>query len=81
MLESCFNTDLVTEITLQPVRIYPGVEICQIFYHTISGDVTDYHSDKYQNNQDIQPSLLFKELQQPSRDLQMRLAFGQELSE
>ena len=45
---------------VQPVRIYPGVQICQIFYHAIEGAVTEYHSDKYQNNRDIQPSLLFK---------------------
>ena len=42
---------------VQPVRVYPGVAICQIFYHEISGDVTEYCS-KYQNNRDIQPSLL-----------------------
>jgi dCTP deaminase len=47
---------------VQPVRIYPGVSICQIFYHEICGDVTEYRSNKYQNNRDIQPSLLYKEL-------------------
>ncbi len=65
---------------VQPVRVYPGVSICQIFYHQICGEVREYRSDKYQNNHDIQPSLLFKELE-PKRDPQMRLAFGQELSE
>ncbi len=65
---------------VQPVRIYPDVPICQIFYHTISGEVTKYQSDKYQNNQDIQPSLLFKEFEEEA-DPQMRLSFGQELSE
>ncbi|ASV76227.1 Deoxycytidine triphosphate deaminase [Thermogutta terrifontis] len=47
---------------IQPVRIYPGVPICQIFYHEIKGEYEEYKSDKYQDNQDIQPSLLFKEL-------------------
>ena len=47
---------------VQPVRIYAGVSICQIFYHDICGSFTEYSSDKYQNNTDIQPSLLFKEL-------------------
>lgn len=65
---------------IHPIRIYPGVPICQIFYHTLQGDITEYRS-KYQNNQDIQPSFLYKEWQQPPRDTQMRLAFGQELSE
>lgn len=60
---------------IQPVRIYPGVPICQIFYHTVQGEITEYHSDKYQNNRDIQPSMLFKEWQ-AERDPQMRLSFG-----
>lgn len=47
---------------VQPVRIYPNVPICQIFYHEIAGNIQEYSSDKYQNNQDIQPSLLFQEL-------------------
>ena len=46
---------------VQPIRIYPGVEICQIFYHTIEGEYVNYASSKYQNNQGIQPSLLYKE--------------------
>jgi len=65
---------------VQPVRIYPGVSICQIFYHQLHGDVTEYQSDKYQNNHDIQPSLLFREMK-PDHDPQMRLAFGQEVSD
>ena len=48
---------------VHPVRIYPGIEICQIFYHTIEGDFEPYASGKYQNNQGIQPSLLYKEFQ------------------
>jgi dCTP deaminase len=62
---------------VQPVRIYAGVPICQIFYHQIIGDYTNYCSNKYQNNHDIQPSLLFKELNpdlQP--DPQLQLSFG-----
>lgn len=62
---------------IHPVRIYPGVPICQMIYHTVEGEVTDYSSDKYQNNSDIQPSLLYKEWL-AKRDPQMRLSFGQE---
>lgn len=63
---------------VQPVRVYPGVPICQIFYHQIFGDVTEYCSDKYQHNRDIQPSLLFKELSPAeSHDRQLKL-FGVE---
>jgi dCTP deaminase len=62
---------------IQPVRVYPGVPICQIFYHQILGDITEYRSDKYQNNSDIQPSMLFKEWQ-AQKDPQLRLAFGRD---
>lgn len=48
---------------VQPIRIYPEVEICQIYYHTIEGDYKKYISGKYQNNKDIQPSLLFKDFE------------------
>ncbi len=48
---------------VQPVKIYPNVEICQIYYHSIYGDYEKYNSGKYQNNTDIQPSLLYKEFQ------------------
>lgn len=66
---------------VQPIRIYPGVPICQIFYHCINGSFTGYASDKYQHNRDIQPSLLFKELNPESeQDRQLKLEFGVELS-
>ncbi len=62
---------------VQPVRIYPGVAICQIFYHEIGGTFDPYTSDKYQHNTDIQPSLLFKELAPEGEDdPQMELPFG-----
>lgn len=46
---------------VQPIRVYPGVEICQIFYHTIEGTFDSYQSNKYQNNQGIQPSMMYKD--------------------
>lgn len=48
---------------VQPIRIYPGAEICQIFYHSIEGDYVRYASNKYQNNQGIQPSLMYKDFE------------------
>lgn len=48
---------------IQPVIIYPDVEICQIYYHTIEGDFEKYSSGKYQNNTGIQPSLLYKDFE------------------
>ena len=44
---------------VQPIRIYAGVEICQIYYHLIMGEYEKYSSGKYQNNSGIQPSLLY----------------------
>lgn len=48
---------------VQPIRIYAGIEICQIFYHSIEGPFDIYRSTKYQHNQSIQPSLLFKDFE------------------
>jgi len=62
---------------IQPVRVYAGVPICQIFYHDLRGEITEYDSDKYQHNTDIQPSLLFRELDPDGDDdPQMTLPFG-----
>jgi dCTP deaminase len=48
---------------IQPVKIYPMVEICQIYYHAIEGEYQKYNSGKYQNNTGIQPSLLYKDFE------------------
>lgn len=51
---------------IQPVKIYPSVEICQVYYHTIEGEIKNYSSQKYQNNRGIQSSLLFKDFKNES---------------
>tara|TARA_B100001250_G_C19612346_1_gene705533 strand:- start:372 stop:899 length:528 start_codon:yes stop_codon:yes gene_type:complete len=48
---------------VQPIKIYSGLEICQIFYHTIDGDYDLYQSKKYQGNQGVQPSKLYKDFE------------------
>ena len=48
---------------VQPIRIYPEVEICQIYYHSIEGKYDEYCSGKYQNNEGVQPSLLYKDFE------------------
>lgn len=48
---------------VQPVKIYPNVEICQIYYHTIEGGYDEYESGKYQKNDDVQPSMLYKDFE------------------
>uniref|UniRef100_UPI00403F6C9E dCTP deaminase n=1 Tax=Lentilactobacillus hilgardii TaxID=1588 RepID=UPI00403F6C9E len=44
---------------LMPVRIYGGVDICQIYYHTIDDIQNAYNHGKYANNQGIQPSKMY----------------------
>jgi dCTP deaminase len=48
---------------VQPIKIYPEVEICQIYYHSVEGEYDNYSSGKYQNNEGVQPSLLYKDFQ------------------
>jgi dCTP deaminase len=53
---------------VQPVRIYPMAEICQIYYHTIRGDFERYGDGKYQDNTDIQPSLSYRDFEGAEED-------------
>jgi len=46
---------------IQPVRIYAGMEIGQIFYHTLDGDGGSRYNGKYQNQTLPEPSLLHRE--------------------
>ncbi|MBT3785214.1 dCTP deaminase [bacterium] len=48
-------------LVIHPLVIYPLVEVCQIFYHTTLGELKSYQSSKYQHNEGIQPSLLFRD--------------------
>jgi len=48
---------------VQPIRIYAGIEICQIYYHTLEGEHQNYSSGKYQENSGIQPSLLYRDFE------------------
>ena len=57
--------------TVQPTIIYPGVEIAQLYFHTILDEEGEglrncpmtYVNGKYQNNKGIQPSMIFKEFE------------------
>ena len=46
---------------VEPIIIYPNVEIGQIYYHTIEGEYEPYSSGKYQKNDGIQPSMLYRD--------------------
>ena len=57
-----FNGYWTLEIfVIHPIVIYPNVEICQIYFNTVQGDVSLYDG-KYQNNLGIQASEIWKEL-------------------
>jgi dCTP deaminase len=45
---------------VQPIRIYPNIGICQVYFHTISGDY-DLYDGKYQNNTGTQRSMMWRE--------------------
>ncbi|MDR0756473.1 MAG: dCTP deaminase [Tannerella sp.] len=46
---------------VQPIKIYPHIEICQLYFHTIQGDFEKYSNGKYQNNNGIQASMLYED--------------------
>lgn len=48
---------------VQPIIVYPNVDICQIFYHTLEGEYEKYNSGKYQKNNGIQASMLYKDFE------------------
>lgn len=52
---------------IHPLVIYPDVEVCQIYYHTIQGDFDLYSSGKYQNNTGIQASLMYRDFEKEKK--------------
>lgn len=57
-----FNGFWTLEIfVVQPLIIYPNVEVCQIYFHHIDGEYKTYKSGKYQDNNEIQPSKLYQD--------------------
>jgi dCTP deaminase len=58
-----FNGRWTLEISsIQPCTIYPGMEIGQIYFHTIEGQYKPYDG-KYNNNVGTQPSFISREFQ------------------
>ena len=46
---------------MKRVKVYPGMKICQIFYHTVLGEYDNYSSSKYQGSNAIVSSQFFRE--------------------
>lgn len=47
---------------VQPIVIYPNIDICQIYYNTIIGEVLTKYQGKYQDSQDVITSQIYQEL-------------------
>lgn len=45
----------------QPLIVYPNMEICQIYFSTIEGAIDLHYKGKYQNNNGIQSSQIWRE--------------------
>ena len=48
---------------VQPVKIYADMEICQIYYHTIMGEITQRYAGKYQNSDCVRVSQMWKDFE------------------
>nr|WP_205623744.1 hypothetical protein [Desulfogranum japonicum] len=48
---------------VQPIKIYAGVEVCQVYYHTTEGCHEKYSSGKHHDNNGIQPGLLYQDFE------------------
>lgn len=59
-----FDGNWTLELTcVEPVRVYPGMEICQIYYQTIVGQILEEYRGKYQGSRDIVESRIYKEFE------------------
>ncbi len=60
---------------LQPVRIYPGMQVCQIYFHELCGEIGDHARGKYQDSLDILPSQMYLEFGESKANQQLELSF------
>jgi dCTP deaminase len=60
---------------IQPVKVYPGMRACQIYFHELVGEIGASGAQKYQHSEDIQPSQMFREFCDAPSDQQMELSF------
>lgn len=48
---------------VQPAKIYAGMEICQIYYHTIEGQIDKLYTGKYQDSDGVLSSQMWKDFE------------------
>ena len=59
-----FDGEWTLELTAeQPVKVYPGMEICQIYYQTVEGEILDKYHGKYQGQKKPTASRIWKEME------------------
>ena len=62
-----FKGKWTLEITVtHPVIVYPGMEIGQLYYETIEGDISMLYNGKYQNQQEVQAAKVDKKYNKDS---------------
>lgn len=49
-------------VATEPVRIYPHMKICQIYYQTVAGEILEEYNGKYVGQQAATPSRLYQEI-------------------
>ena len=49
-------------VATEPVRVYPGMKICQIYYHTVAGEILEEYAGKYVGQESATPSRLYQEM-------------------
>jgi dCTP deaminase len=49
-------------VAVEPVRIYSNMEIGQLSYYPVCGEITDTYHGKYQGSREIVSSKIWKEL-------------------
>jgi len=60
---------------IQPVKIYPAMRACQIYFHELRGEVETCGDRKYHNSEDIQPSQMYREFGESKLHEQLELRF------
>ena len=63
--EAGFNGHWTLELScVQPIKVYPNISICQIYYNCVKGSIDQCSSRKYQNSIKADPSKIFVELEE-----------------
>lgn len=61
-IDTGFKGKITLEITVsQPIRIYPNIELCQIYYLLNIGECLHPYNGKYFGQTDVTPSRIFNE--------------------